>query len=195
MMVDAKKQLRQAMKKARGEFASDPARRRAAEKAINETLLSLLEAGDNELPDAVFLYRAFGAEVSLDRLEKELLEKGIPAALPRIGADGSMVFHRFHEGDALVRHAFGMEEPLESAPVMEASERTFIIVPGLAFDRTGARLGYGGGFYDRYLSAHPQAKTVMAAFAVQETDQVPSDIHDRWMDAVVTEKELVRIDS
>ena len=77
MMADAKKQLRLAMKKARGEFASDPARRRTAEKAINETLLSLLETDDNELPDAVFLYRAFGAEASLDRLEKELLEKGI----------------------------------------------------------------------------------------------------------------------
>ena len=67
-----------------------------------------------------------------------------------------------------------------------------IILPGAAFDRKGNRLGYGGGFYDTYLAAHPQAGRAAIAFALQIAEDIPSAPHDIRPDIIVTEKEMIQ---
>lgn len=196
MRADAKQKLRALMKQKRAEFASDPERKRRAEEAIAETLAGIWLSGDTcELPDAVFLYDAFGSEVSVEKVAEIARSLGIQTALPRIEESGEMVFHLFENETPLIRHTFGMREPSPEAPVIEATEKTLIVVPGLAFDRGGRRLGYGGGFYDRYLASHPRAACVMAAFACQEAACVPAGEGDIAIPVIITERETVRIHS
>ena len=196
MSSDAKQKLRALMKQKRAEFASDPERKRQAEEAIASALTDTFLSGKaGELPDAVFLYDAFGSEVSVEMIAKTLRPLGIQTALPRIEESGEMVFHLFENEAPLIRHRFGMREPSPEAPVIEATEKTLIVVPGLAFDRGGRRLGYGGGFYDRYLAAHPLARCVMAAFSCQEAARVPAEENDIVMPMIITERETVRIHS
>ena len=164
----------------------------AKDAVITEKVLALYEVAE---ADNVLMFASFGSEVDTWDLARKLIDINKALAYPKCGKDGVMTFHIVNDTADLKEGAYGIPEPDSSLPCPDITARTVCIVPGLAFTEKGARLGYGGGFYDRYLSAHPQAKTVMAAFAVQETDQVPSDVHDRRMDAVVTEKELVRIDS
>ena len=81
--------------------------------------------------------------------------------------------------------SFGVYEPGPEAKTAQVADLDLLIVPGLAFDVRGARLGYGGGYYDRTLS---EAKhSVMLAFACQHFEQVPEGQHDKRVDAVVTE--------
>jgi 5,10-methenyltetrahydrofolate synthetase len=137
---------------------------------------------------AVSGYAAMGDEADPKALLMALSALGHPIALPRMtGKAQALCFHRWQEGDALRAHAFGVLEPLETAPQIEPD---IVLVPLLAFDRAGYRLGYGGGFYDRTLAALRAQKPVKAigiAYAGQETAAVPHDDHDQRLDGVLTE--------
>jgi 5-formyltetrahydrofolate cyclo-ligase len=101
-------------------------------------------------------------------------------------------FRAWAPGDPLVAAAFGTQVPAETAA---EAVPDLLLVPLLAFDRTGYRLGYGGGFYDRTLAALRAEKPVLAvgvAYAAQEVEAVPTDANDRRLDALVTEDELLR---
>jgi 5-formyltetrahydrofolate cyclo-ligase len=78
------------------------------------------------------------------------------------------------------------------ADVVTVEDVDVVIVPGVAFDRRGGRVGYGGGFYDRLFSRAPAVPTVAVAFAVQLVDEVPEGRSDRRVDAIVTEDEVIR---
>jgi 5-formyltetrahydrofolate cyclo-ligase len=91
-------------------------------------------------------------------------------------------------GEVLTPGAFGVHEPLAHWPAI--SPRV-LLVPLLAFDAEGYRLGYGGGFYDRTLAAL-QARAIGIAFAGQRVDFLPRDAHDYPLDAVLTEQGLTR---
>ena len=103
-----------------------------------------------------------------------------------------LVFHRWHPGARMVAGAFG-------ALVPEASEEVVpevLIVPLLAFDRAGYRLGYGGGFYDRTLEglrARGPVTAIGFAFAAQEVDRVPTEPTDQKLDLIVTERGVIRV--
>ena len=93
----------------------------------------------------------------------------------------------------MVEETFGTRAPMPDAPEMEPD---LLIVPMLAFDRSGFRLGYGGGFYDRTLERLRSMKPVTAvgvAFAGQEVAYVPHDDLDQPLDWIVTEREAIRI--
>ena len=86
----------------------------------------------------------------------------------------------------------GIPEPAPGCARVDASDVDWVLVPGVAFDRTGARIGYGGGYYDRLLPMlPPRAARVAGAFSMQIVDEVPSAPHDITMDAVVTEDGVV----
>ena len=109
-------------------------------------------------------------------------------ALPRI-AESVLAFHRWGKSDPLRRHPdFGSEEPLATAePMLPA----IVLVPLLAFDGAGNRLGYGGGFYDRtmhQLRDLPDAPLFIgAAYSIQELPTVPTDENDEQLDGILTE--------
>ena len=113
--------------------------------------------------------------------------------LPR-AHDKVLSFHAWKPGDRLVSGFKGIQEP-----EAKAKERRpdFIIVPLLAFDKNGYRLGYGGGYYDRYLAAHRAKRTFRAvgiAYAGQQVDELPHEDFDERLDAVVTEAQVIRFE-
>ena len=121
-----------------------------------------------------------------------LAEKGHRLCLPVVVAPRtSLVFRAYQAGDHLHAGALNVQEPTEA---QEKRIPDILLMPLLAFDRFGQRLGYGGGFYDRTLNELRQTKAVRAigiAYAAQEVASVPTGHYDRPLDAIVTERELV----
>lgn len=138
-------------------------------------------------------FAAFRDEADPGLLMRALGAQGHPLALPRVvGKNRALVFHHWHQDDELVRHRFGMAEP---HPGTEIAVPDVVLVPLLAFDSHGHRLGYGGGFYDRTLVALRKQKNVVAigiAYAGQQIAVVPHDAHDQRLDSVLTENGLTR---
>ena len=122
-------------------------------------------------------------EIDILPLLHALVERGNPVALPvtpRLG--NPLGFRLWRPGDVLMRERFGTMRP-----VGEPAVPTYLLVPLLAFDRRGYRLGYGGGFYDRTLDGLPGATAVGCGFAAQELDEVPIGPYDVRLTAIATE--------
>jgi 5-formyltetrahydrofolate cyclo-ligase len=132
-----------------------------------------------------FVYISFSSEAPTDKLIQWLLDDGWAVYSPRI-EDGTML--TVECGEDFELSAFGTREPVG---VPYHGDMDLAIVPMLAVDNQGNRLGYGGGYYDRYLSAHPEALRLAYGFDFQILRQVPSEIHDITMDGIVTDKRIV----
>lgn len=176
--------LRQAALSRRG--ALSPAERAQAALALAAHAMAWLQ----DAPPANRLvagYHALKGEIDPAPLLATLAAAGYALALPRMVAEG-LAFHAYRAGDPLEKGAFGVEEPLASAPRVQPG---IILAPLVAFDRRGHRLGYGKGFYDRAFAAHPAALGVGLAFAVQEVARVPDEPHDRALAAIITESGII----
>lgn len=110
--------------------------------------------------------------------------RGAAIALPLVSA-GTLSFHRW-SGEPLTTSAFGIPEPDPALSRVDPTMLDVILVPGVAFTRAGARLGQGGGYYDRVL-AGPRGFTIGVAWSFQVVDAVPTDPWDQPVDALVTE--------
>lgn len=110
--------------------------------------------------------------------------------LPRIipAEDNRMVFHPY-DGNRLVFHPFGMAEPASDSPIIDPEEMELVLAPGLAFDRLGFRLGYGGGYFDRFLK---NFNGVSAGIVFHDLlfEKIPHSTHDIPMHWIITEHEL-----
>ena len=123
-----------------------------------------------------------------------LVGLGIRVAVPVIGArEQPLGFREWTPGAATERGAFGVPVPVGGALL----DPEVLLVPMLAFDRRGHRLGYGGGFYDRTIADLRARRPVAAigfAYAAQEVPEVPDSQHDMQLDAIVTEQGVIRPD-
>jgi 5-formyltetrahydrofolate cyclo-ligase len=141
----------------------------------------------------VSAYWPMGDEFDVRPMMDKLSRQDVPCALPVVaGKDLPLIFRRWRAGDDLVSGPFGTSTPSSNAPEMIP---TLLLMPLLAFDQAGGRLGYGGGFYDRSLAGlrrtgSPQA--VGVAFDVQEMDAVPMGDTDQRLDWVVTESRIIQ---
>lgn len=140
-------------------------------------------------------YWAMGGELPLHVLQMRLRPDQV-WCLPCIQPDNSLRFAPWRPGDLLESNRFGIPEPaLTPDAQLLPTDMAVILVPLLAFTRAGARLGMGGGFYDRSL-AFPrlpgaQPRLIGVGYAAQEVPALPSDPWDVTLDAVVTDKELL----
>ena len=133
----------------------------------------------------VMAYMAFGNEISLLPLMDQSRDKRW--VIPRtVTEPGPRLILHLYDPARLVRHRFGMLEPDVSLPVIEPGELDLVLVPGLAFDRRGYRLGYGGGFYDRFLP-HVTARQVGIVSTVLLVEHVPNGRFDQRVDYVASE--------
>jgi len=139
-------------------------------------------------PNVVAGYLPAGGELDPGPVLKGLQRRGALLAMPVCSArDSPLLFRAYGEGDALSPDVMGMAAPTEAATVLVPD---LLILPLLAFDRRGRRLGQGGGYYDRTLQALRDAGEVLAvglAYAGQEVDGVPVDPFDQSLDAILTE--------
>lgn len=135
----------------------------------------------------VSAFNAIGDEINPLPLLLKLIHEGHPACLPVIQGKGRpLLFRAWKPGDPLNAGVWGIHEPLPSAPALDPD---VLLVPLLAFDAHGYRLGYGGGFYDRTLAGLRMRKRVVAiglAFDEQRIDAVPHTTNDQRLDWVLT---------
>ncbi len=143
--------------------------------------------------NVVSAFHSFDTEISTFELFDKLVAEGWITALPVVVAKNTpLVFRQWVPGDALILGRWNIKVPLESAPEVLPD---VLLVPMLAFDRKGFRLGYGGGFYDRTLEKLRTLKSVTAigiAYAGQEVVAVPVEEFDQRLDWIMTEKETIK---
>ena len=141
----------------------------------------------------VSAYWPMKTELDLRPLMSSLYNRGLTVALPVVaGKDEPLIFRRWEPAARLVEGPYGTEQPDEK---YETVVPDVLILPLLAFDRRGGRLGYGGGFYDRTVAALRQKGNpvvIGAAFSDQEIDRVPLEETDEKLDFVLTEKEIIK---
>lgn len=138
-------------------------------------------------------YWPIQGEIDPRPLMQRLSDAGVDLVLPVTGDTGQpLLFRSWYPGDQLAAGRFGTSEPANDRMPMTPN---LLLVPMLAFDRQGWRLGYGGGYYDATISAlRPNGvMTVGLAFSGQEIDSVPHQTHDQRLDWIVTDNEAVRI--
>lgn len=194
----AKAELRARMAAARD--AIPPAERARASAAILERLLALPEW---QAAGTVFVYVSFRSEVDTRGILSAALARGRvcgPARksrvlVPRVvRARGEIDACEIYSLDDLAPGGWGILEPADpAAPAADPSEVDLVILPGLAFDAAGARLGYGAGYYDRYLRrTRPDCARVAVAYQAQILPEVPAGPHDERVGAIVTEDRVYR---
>lgn len=167
--------------------ALDPAQAAQWSGAITRSLLAMPVYRQAR---TLMVYAAFRGEVDTSGIIRAALAEGKTVALPKVVGEGQMRAHRIERyPDDLVPGTFGIREPAASAPVIDPPELDLVVVPGLAFDPAGGRLGYGGGFYDRYLlSGHVWAAKVAICYSFQVRSDLPLEEHDLRVDWLVTEE-------
>ena len=135
--------------------------------------------------ESYFIYLSFGTEAGTEGLVRALLKRGKTVCVPRI-EDGEMRAVPYQE--PFERGNFGILQPKggEDTPCAVA------LAPLLAFDREGFRLGYGGGYYDRWFASHPDVLRVGLAYSGQEVQFLPREETDEKLHAVVTEQGILR---
>jgi len=140
----------------------------------------------------VSLYHPMKNELDTKPLAEALLERGFKLALPVTPKKrGALTFRAFRDGDPLNPDRYGIMTPSESAPEVRP---VLVVTPLLAFTRGGARLGYGGGYYDRTLAALRAEGDVLAvgyAYAAQEVEHIPTTRRDQRLDWIITEREAI----
>jgi 5-formyltetrahydrofolate cyclo-ligase len=168
------------------------ARRAGADPALGAALAAqLLHALPPPRGAIVAGFWPIGGEIDIRPLLHALHDGGHALALPVTPQRGQPLrFRAWRPGDALLRGPFGTSEPGPAAPPLVPD---WLLVPLLAFDRAGRRLGYGGGYYDRTLAALPGATAIGVAFACQEVDEVPAGPEDARLSAIATEDGVLRV--
>jgi 5-formyltetrahydrofolate cyclo-ligase len=142
-------------------------------------------------------YLNFGAELAAELLVRQALADGKRVLLPRVNRasrhlDLYQVRDLVHD---VAPGLWGIREPIMGRCAKEDAPGTvdFVLLPGVAFTREGARLGYGGGFYDRLLARMPDRPALVAgAFALQVVKEIPQESTDRKVEWLVTEHETIR---
>jgi len=182
-VTEAKRYLRDAARTRRAMLSLAERTEGAARVASHG--LDFLTARPTPLVVSAFL--AIGEEINPAPLMSRLHRDGATIGLPvMVGKGQPLEFRAWSPGAPLVTRMWGIREPDQTAPLVEPD---VLLVPLLAFDRNGQRLGYGGGFYDRTLRRLRSRRSVIAvglAFASQEVDEVPHLDYDERLDWVLT---------
>ena len=155
---------------------------------IIQNLFSLQEFHDAE---TVLFFYSIWSEPDTHEMIRRALNSGKTVALPKTYPKGVMTARKIRGFDELTSTRFGIPEPNESAPLIRQDELDFIVVPAVAFDREGYRLGHGAGYYDIYLSLTHAFACGVAREKMLEL-RVPRQKHDVRVNCIVTEKEVLR---
>ncbi len=170
-----------------------PSQRHEKSKQIQSLLIThpVITAANH-----LFIYVHFRSEVETMSLINQLLEAGKTISVPvtLLKQSRLLAVQITDPQNQLQPGCYGIPEP-NPAQIAEATVNPTtidtVLIPGSVFDQTGGRLGYGGGFYDRFLTeSAPQASRVGLAFELQMADQVPMQSHDQYMDFLITEQQI-----
>ena len=171
-----KQELRQTIRRQKQMSSGDDA---------SETLRQLRQHPRLTNADTLLLYSALQDEVPTQSLLDELVAQGKTVLLPRVVSDTDMELRQYTGMQDLQAGAFGILEP--TGKLFTDYEKIDVaVVPGMAFDKEGHRLGRGKGYYDRFLRLLPKTYKIGICFSWQLVDNVPTDEHDILMDQIMT---------
>ncbi|RME34598.1 MAG: 5-formyltetrahydrofolate cyclo-ligase [Gammaproteobacteria bacterium] len=179
-----KRELRRAMKARRD--AIEPALRKQYSARIRERLLTLPQVAQAR---RIFAFVSCGSEVCTHTLVRGLLDEKRMVCAPYIAGRTRMEARRLERWEDLVEDRMGILAPVGGSPCEGPFDLS--ITPGLAFTTSGARLGYGAGYYDRWFAAHPETCRVAVAFEAQLVESIPTDATDLPVHYIVTEERLL----
>lgn len=177
---ERKKRLRLSMKKRRSENED----RDLKEERLVRYALELV--GEKK---SVFVYLSFSSEATTDKLVEALLSAGVAVYAPRVEGK-EMVAVPLDEDSDFALSDYGVREPLGEA---YEGEIEAAIVPLLAVDPRGVRLGYGGGYYDKFFAKHPEIFKVGYGYEFQIVDELPEEETDVRLNAIVTDVRVIKI--
>lgn len=187
MSMETKSEIRKRILQVRGALTQEDIENKSALIAQKVIMTPEYEEADN-----ILLYADYCQEVMTRQIFEDALMKKKRVFFPKSdGLTGTMEFYQTVSVKQLERGYKGILEPKENPDrryKFNKNEDTLIIVPGVAFDTLGYRIGYGKGFYDRFLSKRRQISTMALAFACQIVDEIPIDSTDIKMDKIVTEE-------
>ncbi len=170
-IIEQKKLLRNFMLKKRLNF--DPSEKRKYDEWICTSLEEIILEKNAK---TVHAYIPMGAEINIKPLLERLIERGITVVTPKTLSKPEMQNRVLTSFDDLEKGVFGTSHP--ATPIEYKGKFDFIIVPGLAYDANNYRLGYGGGYYDTFLSKHPEAFKEGIFYPFQWVQEVPTEEHD-----------------
>lgn len=188
----AKALLRKRMRQLRGSLPPDARARRSAAITARVVALPCWQAAR-----AVALYASMPDELDTRGLLDDAVARGLDVALPVVGEGRSLTFRwlvRAGERHPTAMSAYGIDEPTAEAPAVDLADIDVVIVPALAMDPRGHRLGFGRALYDNTLTLMPRAVRVAAVFAFQMIAEVPDEAHDQRVHFVVTDEDTYRVD-
>jgi 5-formyltetrahydrofolate cyclo-ligase len=181
----AKAQLRARMRNVRRLL---PEQARVSRSAAITTRVIALDAVANAR--TIVGYHPRRPEVDTTALLQWAARVGKQVGLPRVEGE-ALVLHRWQPGAPLVEGAFGIREPPADAPLLDASEVDVVLVPALAVDSEGYRVGYGRGYYDRLLPTLPEAVSVAVIYGFQLVVEAPREPGDVPVRFVVTDERTI----
>ena len=187
MVVDEKNRIRESVREARREILPQDAMILSAR--ASGRLIGMPEALDSKV---VLGYHATAEEIDPSGALDTFRRLGATICLPRIVGAGALVLHRVDEIDGLEEGPHGIRQPSVDSPIIDPVSIDLAIVPGVAFDVDGARVGYGGGYYDRLLPRIPHATWVGFAYDEQLLTDIPHEAHDAHMHIIVTPSQVLQ---
>ena len=180
-----KKDIRAEVKRCRREASAGTIRKNS--EIICKQFLELPEYAAS---DTIFAYMDCKNEVETKSVIEQCWKDGKTIAVPKVFGE-IMKYYAITSYDDLEEGYFGIREPKHKVLKEIVCEDGLMILPGVAFDENRHRVGYGGGFYDRYLEAHPNMKKIAFAFEFQMFDNVPFEKFDRQPEKIITEKRII----
>ena len=167
--------------------AMEPEERLIKSQAICRHVMTLITGNET-----VMGYTSKEKEVNTTPILTHLIARRNPVIVPIIvKEDVSLRLSYLRDMRVLVPSTFGVPEPIGSEIPANGDNVDTILLPMLGFDRTGGRIGYGAGYYDRFLEKYPDLKKIGLAFACQEIESLPLDTTDVRMDYIITEDGIV----
>ena len=166
-----------------------------SERAANRLAEHVAETPEFASAKVIGLYASTKNELSTGPLFDLAISAGKCCVFPRCLEEDLLEFARVESPSDLVPGRYGILEPARARETVELAEIDLVIVPGLGFDRSGGRLGRGGGYYDRTFSGSLRSRPFLlgVAHSVQVFEVVPVAEHDQRMDAIVTEAGMTRV--
>jgi 5-formyltetrahydrofolate cyclo-ligase len=186
-----KSQFRKDVRARRASMAEDE--RLARNQAINEAVMRLVH---NEEPATVAAYFSFDGEPDLAPALREMAADGVRLAMPVVrDAPGKaiIVFHAWHPDGSTQNNCYGIREP-EGTPLVQMTGIDMVLVPLVAWDREGRRLGMGASYYDRMFqpfAALDAPRRIGVAYDCQEVEKIPGDPWDVPLHGLVSESGLI----
>lgn len=182
MTAEKKQQLRQQMQRRRASFSAEK-----WQKINADILEAVLQDADFKRSHTVFTFYSVENEVSTHALIDVCLRMGKTVCVPKCGAAHQMTAYEIHAHTDLTEQKYGIPEPPVTCRAVAPNEIDVMIVPCLCADKTGQRLGYGGGYYDRYLT-QCSAVSLLVCPLDCIVDTVPAEPFDKICDKLITDK-------